>query len=690
MFWKPGASAPGAHLHTADRAGEGETRPMVYNEWGRLTMQQQRMRLPIYRYRSAFLYQMERYPTLVIVGATGCGKSTQIPQYLHEAGWTADGRLVACTQPRRVAAASVAKRVAEEMDVQCGDKVGYSIRFDDCTDPVMTRVKFLTDGMLLRELMLDPLLKRYSVIMLDEAHERSLHTDILVGLLKKVQKRRGDLRLIISSATVDAAEFKAFFNSKHNTIDPTLPESVSIMSIEGRQYPVEAFYSRAPVGDYVVSAMTTVWDIHMRESPGHILVFLTGQEEIDRLVEMLKDKISSTRTGSRQLQLLPLALYAGLPFDRQLKVFKPAPKGTRKVIVSTNIAETSVTIADIVYVIDCGFVKLRTYNPKTDTEALVVVATSQSSANQRAGRAGRVRPGKCYRLYSEEYFLKHMRKKNVPEMQRSNLTTVLLQLKAMGIDNVAHFDFMSAPPAISMMRALELLYAVGALDDAAKLTEPLGSRMAEFPLDPQLSKMLVSSGQYNCSEEILSIAAMLSVQQVFINPRTVRGHVDKTRRKFAVTQGDHFTLLNVYNAFVKNDLSKSWCSGHYVNYKSLMRAYNVRAQLRKYMRKFQVPLISAEGNAEAITKAIVAGYFPNAAQLQPDGSYRTLRSSNRLKIHPSSVLFGFPPPWLIYHEVIETKEQFMRDCIGIDNAWLTEIAPHYYHTKLNTLQRLGK
>eukprot|EP01126_Amoeba_proteus_P055072 TRINITY_DN6810_c0_g1_i5.p1 TRINITY_DN6810_c0_g1~~TRINITY_DN6810_c0_g1_i5.p1 ORF type:complete len:531 (+),score=94.48 TRINITY_DN6810_c0_g1_i5:246-1838(+) len=481
------------------------------------------------------LYLLENYSTIVIVGSTGCGKSTQIPQYLDEAGWTKGGRLVACTQPRRVAATSVAERVAMEMGTSVGLQVGYSIRFADRTDPVLTRIKYLTDGMLVREMLLDPLLTRYSVIMIDEAHERSLYTDILLGLLKKVQRKRKDLRVIISSATVDALEFKEFFNTK-NEINTTLKDSVALMSVDGRQFPVQVFYLSEPSPNYATTMVETIWEIHNSEPEGDILAFLTGQDEIDDVALLLKEK--HIQSHSQKLDLLVLTMYSGLPMDKQLEVFRKTPLHTRKVVIATNIAETSITIDGIVYVIDCGFVKIRAYNPKTDTESLVVVPISQASANQRSGRAGRVKAGKTFRLYTEKAFHEILKPKTVPEMQRSNLSTVILQLKAMGIDNILNFDFMSPPPSSSIIRALELLYALGALDDDAKLTPTLGVIMAEFPLPPTLIKMLIASAKYECSSEALSIAAMLSVQNIFTSSKMSK------RKKFQVFEGDHITLLN--------------------------------------------------------------------------------------------------------------------------------------------------
>lgn len=487
----------------------------------------------------------------------------EIPQYLDENGWTQGGRVVGCTQPRRVAASSVAGRVAQELGCEVGDLVGYSVRFDERFDPQKTRIKYMTDGMLIREMMSDPLLTKYSVIMLDEAHERTISTDILVGLIRKVLRKRLDLRVIVSSATVDAKEFFEFFNARdENPVNPSLRDSTSILSIPGRVFPVDIFYCDKPVAHYFNASVEAVMEIHRKEGEGDILVFFTGQEEIDDFVRVLNERTAAEPSA---VKLMPLPMYSGLPDHQQLLVFRKTPVNHRKVVVATNIAETSITIDGIVYVVDCGFVKIRTYNPQSGMEALVIIPTSQSSANQRAGRAGRVRPGKCFRIYTEDAFYNTMPRKTPPEMLRSNLASPLLQLKAMGIDNVMQFDFMTSPPSASMIRALELLYALGALDSAARLTRPLGERMAEFPIDPQLAKLvredlmlrdgdslttfrfgfqLIASGNFGCSEEILTIASMVQVQFVFMTPKGMQAKVDQARAKFSVYEGDHLTLLN--------------------------------------------------------------------------------------------------------------------------------------------------
>ncbi|CAG8726529.1 30593_t:CDS:10, partial [Racocetra persica] len=534
-----------------DRETEKETNEALVTFVDRgtsLSIQQQRKRLPIYKSRDQILYLIEKYRTTIIVGHTGCGKTTQLPQYLNEAGWTANGFVVACTQPRRVAATTVADRVATEMNVKLGEDVGYSIRFEDCYSPTKTRIKYMTDGMLFRETFGDPLLSQYSVIMIDEAHERSLYTDILLGILKKfayfalsriIQKKRPELRIIVSSATLDAEAFYEFFNT--NITNDSTKDNVSIISLEGKMFPIDIHYLSNPCSEYVEASIQTVFDIHVQQPPGDILVFLTGRDEIDSAVGEISER--ATTLPRSAMKILPLPIYAGLHLEQQLQIFEPTPYNTRKVIVATNIAEASITLEGIVYVVDCGFVKLRAHNPKTGMESLVVCPISKASAQQRAGRAGRVGPGKTYRLYTEDSFYK-LEDASIPEIQRSNLAQVVLHLKALGIENVLRFDFLTPPPAELMTRSLELLYSLKALDDHGRLTMPLGMQLAEFPVDPMLGKILLDSYKFQCGEEMLSIAAMLSVQDVFIIPSNPDIDVNEEKRKFTVEEGDHITLLN--------------------------------------------------------------------------------------------------------------------------------------------------
>ena len=577
------------------------------------------------------------------------------------------------------------------MGCKLGEEVGYSIRFEDLTS-AKTRIKFLTDGLLLREALADPLLSRYSVIMVDEAHERSLSTDILLGVLKKVRKKRPELRIIVSSATMQAEDFLHFFSEDEATANGECNSNAigRIISLEGRVYPVDTLYLEEPTEDYVERAVKTIFDIHSSEPDGDILIFLTGREEIDTALQMIADRAASLHPKAQSILALPL--YAGLTSEQQLYVFEPAPDSTRKVIVSTNIAEASVTIDGIVYVVDCGFVKLRAYNPQTGIDTLTATPISKASATQRSGRAGRTKPGKCYRLYTQSMYAM-LHEATVPEVQRSNLAPVILQLKALGIDNILRFNFLTPPPAELIVRALELLYSLGAIDDYAKLTRPMGIRMAEIAVEPMMAKVLLSAPALGCLSEILSIAAMTSLQgAVWFHHNDEKKATETARRKFAVEEGDHLTLLNVYETFItKGRKDSKWCRDNFLNYKSMTRAVSIRGQLKRYLERFGINvdetlasnkrLDTTPNKGEQIRKCLTLGYFSHAARMQPDGSFKTVNGAVTLHAHPSSLLFNRKADWVIFHEILETGEKtYIRDITKIEKAWLLEgSVGEYYH-----------
>lgn len=536
------------------------------------------------------------------------------------------------------------------MRCKLGEQVGYSIRFEDVTS-ASTRIKFLTDGMLLREALVDPLLSRYSVIMIDEAHERSLSTDVLLGILKKIRNKRPELRIIISSATLQAEDFLRFFaGDEYNSnadADDIGGNVGRIISLEGRMYPVDTLYLEDPAEDYVEKTVNTVLDIHAQEGEGDILVFLTGREEIDKATQLISERATSLHPKSASLS--PLPLYAGLTTEQQMYVFEPASENTRKVILSTNIAEASVTIEGIVFVVDCGYAKLRAYNPSTGIETLTAVPISKASATQRAGRAGRTRPGKCFRLYTQASY-EQLPEATVPEIQRSNLAPIVMQLKALGIDNIVRFDFLTSPPAELVIRAFELLFSLGAVDDYAKLTKPLGMRMAELAVDPMMAKVLLAAPAFHCLSEILSIAAMVSLQgTIWVNQDGDKKNAESHRRKFAVEEGDHLTYLNVYQAFVtKGKKDPKWCRDNMLNFKALQRAVSIRGQLKRYLERFGIQVdetlssrqsIDLSRQPEQIRRCLTTGYFAHAAKMQPDGTFKTVSGALTLHAHPTSLMF---------------------------------------------------
>ncbi|CAE6371867.1 unnamed protein product [Rhizoctonia solani] len=672
-----------AHLKTAPPKAEGYEDPFdgciprkVKADKAKeiLKILEGRKKLPVFA-------QMEEFYKIIVVmiGETGSGKTTQIPQFVAYTDIPhARGKLIACTQPRRVAAMSVAKRVAEEMDVALGKQVGYSIRFEDMTEPGTTFLKYMTDGMLLREAMTDHDLSRYSTIILDEAHERTLATDILMGLLKEVSKRRKDLKIVVMSATLDALKFQKYFSTGGDgTIAP-------LLKVPGRTFPVETFYTQEPEPDYVEAAIRTVLMIHQAEDEGDILVFLTGEEEIEDACRKIRLEAEGLSSGGKDGPgpLLAVPLYSSLPPAQQQRIFDAAPPGGRKVVVSTNIAETSLTIDGIVIRV----------------ESLLVSPISKASAQQRAGRAGRTRPGKCFRLYTEKDYIKELEEQTYPEILRSNLANTVLELVKLGITDLVHFDYMDAPAPETIMRALELLNYLSALNDEGEMT-PLGGIMAEFPLDPQLAKMLIVSPEFKCSNEILSIVAMLSVPNVWLRPNNQRKEADQAKALLTVPDGDHLTLLNVYNNYVNNKDEKNWCWNNYLSQRALQQAENVRNQLERSMERFDLDLVGIADQRKLhlqIRQVLICGFFMQVAHKGEKSTYLTVKDHQVVGLHPSCGLDS-TPEWVLFNEFVLTTRPFIRTVTDIRPEWLLEHAGAYYDLKTfpdseakRALQRLVK
>ncbi|XP_062131904.1 probable ATP-dependent RNA helicase DHX35 [Drosophila sulfurigaster albostrigata] len=649
---------------------EPQSSTFVFNAHHNLGLSEQRERLPIRKYRDQILYCLEQHQVVILVGETGSGKSTQVPQYLYEWGWHSKGT-IGITEPRRVATVTLANRVAQERGELVGDTVGYAVRFQERISPE-TRIKYLTEGILLRELLADPLLTQYSVIIVDEAHERNMLTDMLLGLLKKILRKRSQLKLIISSATIDASFFSEFFSW------PGAGEVSVKLSIEGRMHAVQHFYLNEPCADYVRETVATIWKLHHKEPPGDILAFLTGQEEVLEALDLMKEYIASEECTT--LKALPM--YGSMSSQDQLAVFFTPAKGVRKVVLATNIAETSITIPGIVYVIDCGYVKVKWFNPATCSDSLMIVPVSKASAIQRAGRAGRVRPGKVYRLYTKQDY-EGLAPRQPPELRRSELSGAVLQLKALGIGNILRFDFPSPPPAKNLLSALETLYALDALDEQGQLTKPVGFLLAELPFTAMLSKMLHVSGKLGCAEEIITIIAMLQVQSIFSRPVSAAAQQSGriAHRHFEVAEGDLITLLNIYTAFVEEGMTKEFCGQYYLIYRNLKRACELREQLINLARKkYGIPIFSCKGDVELLCKCITAGFFTQVAYLHHSGVYRQISSGTELAIHPNSTLYTLPQAqYVVYGELLQTTKLFMNHVTVIKKEWLTELAPHYYH-----------
>ncbi|KAI8504571.1 Pre-mRNA-splicing factor ATP-dependent RNA helicase PRP16 [Branchiostoma belcheri] len=640
----------------------------------RKSIREQRQFLPIFAVREELLNILRDNQIVVIVGETGSGKTTQLTQFLHEDGYSTYG-MIGCTQPRRVAAMSVAKRVSEEMDHKLGEEVGYAIRFEDVTSE-KTFIKYMTDGILLRESLRESDLDHYSAIIMDEAHERSLNTDVLFGLLREVVARRSDLKLIVTSATMDADKFSSFFGN------------VPTFQIPGRTFPVDLLFSKNVVEDYVDAAVKQALQIHLQPMQGDILIFMPGQEDIEVTCDQIQERLDEIENAP-QLAILPI--YSQLPSDLQAKIFQKAPDGVRKCIVATNIAETSLTVDGIMFVVDAGYCKLKVFNPRIGMDALQIYPISQANANQRSGRAGRTGAGTCYRLYTQSAYKNEMLTSTVPEIQRTNLANVVLLLKSLGVQDLLQFHFMDPPPEDNMLNSMYQLWILGALDNTGSLT-PLGRHMVEFPLDPALSKMLIVSCDMGCSAEILIIVSMLSVPAIFYRPKGREEDSDAAREKFAVPESDHLTLLNVYQQWKQHNYSSIWANEHFIHVKAMRKVREVRQQLKDIMDQQKMDILSCGNSWDIIRKCICSSYFHQAAKLKGIGEYVNIRTGMPCHLHPTSALFGmgFNPDYIVYHELVMTTKEYMQCVTAVDGEWLAELGPMFYSIKESTKSRAEK
>jgi len=651
--------------------------------------------LPITARKDEIVAAIRERQVVIIAGETGSGKTTQLPKMCLEAGLGIEAK-IGCTQPRRIAALSISQRVAEELGVNWGREVGCKIRFDDRSSPE-TYVKFMTDGILLAEMQGDPLLCEYNAIILDEAHERSLNIDFLLGYLKGLLAKRPELRLIVTSATIDTQAFSKAFND------------ALIIEVSGRLHPVEVVYSpldavSEDAGEltYIDLAVRTAEQIAAEPGPGDVLIFMPGERDIRETRDLL-----NTRLGDF-VEIIPL--FARLSAGEQQRVFAPASR--RKIVIATNIAETSLTIPGIRYVIDSGLARVSRYNPRTRTRRLPIEPVAQSSANQRKGRSGRVQNGVCIRLYSEEDFSARPAFTQ-PEIQRANLAEVILRMKAFRLGEIETFPFINPPAPASIQGGYQLLEELGALDSVRELT-PLGRDLARLPIDPTLGRMLLQAQHEHATRELLIIAAGLSIQDPRERPLDQKDAAAAAHKRFAAPNSDFLTLLNIWNAVHEQwetlrtqNQRRKFCKAHFLSYLRMREWQDLYAQLQQALEELGTLRISESSAAyEAIHRSILAGLLGHIATRAERNLYRAA-ANRQLNVFPGSALFErapvqgrsrkasskdpraptpektSQPEWIMAGEIVETSQLFARTLAGIDPAWIIELAPHLCKTSFH-------
>jgi ATP-dependent helicase HrpA len=710
--------------------------------------------LPITNHRREIVEAIRDNLVTIVVGETGSGKSTQIPKMILEAlaeiekiDPTDNELKVVCTQPRRIAATSIASRIAEESEVKLGQQVGYKIRFDDDTTRG-TMITICTDGILLQEMKGDRLLSMYDAVLVDEAHERNLNIDFLLGLLKSVQRSRKEqglklLKIIVTSATVDASKFARFFTDVQKLSSST---SIPVINVSGRTYPVDIKYAPLERGTMLfLQVADLVQHAALQSKNGDMLIFMPGEQEIFetiRAIELLK---------LPRVRCLPL--FSRLTMEEQQRIFEPH-EGTRNIVVATNIAETSLTVPGIKYVIDPGLARMTDFDFRTGIGSLEIRKISQASAIQRAGRAGRIEPGICYRLYDEEDF-KAREKYTKPEIQRSDLASVLLHMILIGIKDVYNFEFIDPPDANAFKNAYKTLHELGALDSHNQLTD-LGLKMAHLPLEPRIACMLLAAERYECVREVAIIASSLSVKDPFLRPNGEEEEADQAKkyfqrvvmqanrksryvkvrkgRKFVMKKvwdygesrnsfggstkrlaSDLLTLLVVYKkvqGITDLEARESYCKENYLNHKTLQEIELINEQLLDTLRQFggeefakylddskpqvdfsQTNFIEFSPElVEGILKSIASGLIQNVCEKSAGFTYRS-KSADNIFIHPSSALFLLKPQWLVAAEIIETTKLYARNNTEIDPMWFEEIAPHlctYKYGKMYFSSKTGQ
>ena len=684
-------------------------------------MKNQIFHLPIYKNKEELinLLKSPEINVIIIMGETGCGKTTQVPKIIYQ-NFPLDNKMICITQPRRIAAISISERVAEELDSKIGETVGYSVRFKEKTSK-KTKIKFLTDGMLVRECILDKNLEKYKYIILDEIHERSIHTDILMMICNDllINKRRSDLKLIIMSATLDPKKYMEYFKTN------------ALIKVQGRKFPIKVFNIAEEkeennllnkninkekekeldyydlISKYIDRCLNCILQIILSEKEedkhGDILVFLPGQEDIEDLQELLKAKKEEIYTelqNGKNIEFKVLPLFGSLPSNQQLKIFRPLKNkygnSIRKIILATNIAETSLTIKNIKYIIDSGFFKMRKFYPKLNIDTLKVTQISKNSALQRAGRAGRESAGICYRLYTQEEY-KNFNEQTEPEILRINLRNISLQLFSIGYTNFEEINFIDKPPMDNFNNAFDDLISYGALDKENKNITSLGRKMAILPMDPIYSLILINAldnKYHDVFEDIVAIISILQSDNIYYNPTNLREKIEKIREKYLDPISDHLSLKNIFNEYKKANNKEKFCKENFLNDKALAKSMEIYKQLMSYLEKifmdeFKKKEINTqmeqkieeidkyldkmknkdnnENKNELIINCLLTGYFNNIAKYSNDNFFETLKGNQLCKIHPTSFLIKKPKlgkqyGYLIFNEMMITSKKYLKCC----------------------------
>ncbi|MCU1673427.1 MAG: ATP-dependent helicase HrpA [Frankiales bacterium] len=613
--------------------------------------------LPVSQARDELLEVLRDNQVVVVAGETGSGKTTQLPKMLLELGRGVLGT-IGHTQPRRIAARTVAERIAEELGTPMGETVGYKVRFHDQVGDT-TLVKLMTDGILLAEIQQDRTLSAYDTLIVDEAHERSLNVDFLLGYLKQLLPRRPDLKLVITSATINPGQFAEHFSD------------APVVEVSGRTYPVEVRY-RPPDDDTdQVQAIAEAVEELEREAPGDVLVFLSGEREIRDTAEVLRGR------APEGTEVLPL--YGRLSVAEQHKVFETS-KARRRVVLATNVAETSLTVPGIRYVVDPGTARLSRYSARTKVQRLPIERISQASARQRAGRCGRVAEGICIRLYDEEDY-ENRPEYTDPEILRTNLASVILQMTAIGLGDIAAFPFLDPPDRRNIKDGLDLLHELGALDDKRKLTQ-LGRRLAQLPIDPRLARMVVEAHEHGALREVLVIAAAMSIQDPRERPTDKQQQAAEMHNRFTDPTSDFLTYLNLWNHITEQQkaLSSSafrrLCRTEFLNWLRIREWQDLHSQLRRVARSLDLTLNSGQASPDLVHLSLLAGLLSHIGLRDPDKREYVGARGARFAIVPGSALHKKQPQWVMAGELVETNRMWGRVVARIAPEWAEQLAPH--------------